>query len=147
MAGYPTVMPYLCVDGADDAIAFYTEVLGARERMRMPGPDGRIGHAELEIGDGLVMLADEWPEGGFVSPKTVGGTSVAITVYVDDADAVYERAVARGADGVRPVELAFYGDRAGTFLDPWGHRWDVHTHVEDVSPEEMARRAAELAGG
>ena len=147
MAGYPTVMPYLCVDGADDAIAFYTEVLGARERMRMPGPDGRIGHAELEIGDGLVMLADEWPEGGFVSPKTVGGTSVAITVYVDDADAVYERAVARGADGVRPVELAFYGDRAGTFLDPWGHRWDVHTHVEDVSPEEMARRAAELAEG
>lgn len=146
--GYPRVTPYLCVDGADAAIAFYTKVLGATEKVRMGAPLGKIGHAELELGDSIVMLADEHPEVGFLGPKTVGGTPVTISVYVEDVDAVYERAVAEGASAERPVEDQFYGDRTGQFQDPFGHRWHVATHVEDVPPDEMQKRAAEaMAAG
>jgi PhnB protein len=144
--GYPQVTPYLCVDGAAAAIEFYTSVLGARERMRMPAPDGKLGHAELELGESLIMLADEFPEMGVQSPKTIGGTPVTISVYVEDVDAVFEAAVAAGATSVRAVEDAFYGDRTGQFEDPFGHRWSVATHVEDVPPDEMEKRAAEAMG-
>jgi PhnB protein len=145
--GYPRIAPYLSVDGAAAAIDFYAAVFGATERMRMPAPGGKIGHAELELGDGLLMLADEAPEIGFLSPRTVGGTPVILSVYVDDVDALVARAEQAGATVLRPVENQFYGDRTGQFEDPFGHRWSVATHVEDVSPEEMARRAAEMGGG
>jgi PhnB protein len=142
--GYPRVTPYLCVDGAEAAIAFYIDVFGATERMRMPAPGGKIGHAELQFGDAVVMLSDEWPDMGQLSPKTIGGSPVTLSVYTDDVDAVVEKALAAGATIVRPVEDQFYGDRTGGFEDPFGHRWSVATHVEDVSPEEMGRRAAEM---
>jgi PhnB protein len=145
--GYPQVTPYLCVDGAKAAIEFYTNVLGAKERMHMPGPDGKIGHAELELGDPLIMLADEFPEMGVRGPKAVGGTPVMIMIYVEDADAVFDAAVAAGATSLRPVENQFYGDRTGQFEDPFGHRWSVATHVEDVPPDEMEKRAAEAMSG
>ena len=145
--GYPQVTPYLVVDGAGAAIEFYGKVLGARERMRLPGPDGTIGHAELQLGDSLIMVADEAPQLGIHGPRTVGGTPVTISVYVEDVDGVVERAVQAGATVLRPVEDQFYGDRSGQFEDPFGHRWSVATHVEDVTPEEMGRRAAELADG
>ena len=141
--GYPRVTPYLCVDGASAAIEFYGKVFGAKERMRMPAPDGRIGHAELEIGDSLVMLSDEYPEMGHRGPKTIGGTPVTISVYVEDVDDAFERAVSAGATSVQDVEDRFYGDRTGTFEDPFGHRWSIATHVEDVPPDQMAKRAAE----
>jgi PhnB protein len=147
-AGYPRVTPYLCCRDASAAIDFYKDVFGAVERMRMPGdsPD-TVGHAELEIGDGLVMLADEFPDHGFLSPKSVGGTPVTIHVYVTDADAVFAKALAGGATATREVENQFYGDRSGQFEDPFGHRWNVASHVEDVSPDEMAKRMAEMAPG
>jgi PhnB protein len=141
--GYPRVTPYLHVDGASAAIDFYTKVFGATERMRMPSPGGKVGHAELEIGDSLIMLADEFPEMGVLGPKTIGGTPVTIGLYVEDVDDVFERAIAEGAVSVRGVENQFYGDRAGQLEDPFGHRWSVATHVEDVPPDEMAKRAAE----
>jgi len=146
---YPRLSPYLVVDGAAQAIAFYRDVLGAELRMQMPGPGGRIGHAELSFGDdSLLMLADEHPEMGILGPKKVGGTAVTISLYVDDVDATFASALAAGAVEERPVATQFYGDRLGQFLDPWGHRWSVATHVEDVSPEEMQRRAeAERPGG
>jgi PhnB protein len=141
--GYPQVCPYLSVDGASAAIGFYTNVLGARERMRMPAPDGRIGHAEIEIGDSLIMLADEYPEMGVRGPKAFGGTPVTINVYVEDVDAVFERALKEGASSLRDPENQFYGDRMGQFEDPFGHKWSVGTHIEDVPPDEMEKRAAE----
>src|SRR5215213_1191705 len=113
--GYPQVAPYLCVDGAKAAIEFYTSVLGAKERMHMPGPEGKIGHAELQLGESLIMLSDEFSEMGVRGPKAVGGTPVMISIYVDDADAVFDAAVAAGATALRPVEDQFYGDRAGRF--------------------------------
>ena len=109
----------------------------------MPQPDGKIGHAELQLGDSVVMLSDEYPELSVRSPKTIGGTPVVMSVYVDDVDAVFKRALGAGATSVRDVEDQFYGDRTGQFEDPFGHRWSVATHIEDVSPEEMGRRAAE----
>jgi PhnB protein len=145
--GYPQVTPYLCVDDAKAAIEFYSNVLGAKERMHMPGPDGKIGHAELELCDSLIMLADEFPEMGIHGPKAVGGTPVMISIYVEDADAVFDAAVAAGATAMRPVENQFYGDRTGQFEDPFGHRWSVATHVEDVPPDEMEKRAAEAMSG
>ena len=145
--GYPQVTPYLCVDGAKDAIEFYSKVLGAKERMHMPTPDGKIGHAELELGDSLIMLADEFPEMGVRGPKAVGGTPVMIMIYVEDVDAVFDAAVAAGATALRPMEDQFYWDRTGQFEDPFGHRWSVATHVEDVPPEEMEKRAAEAMSG
>jgi PhnB protein len=144
--GYPRVSPYLSVDGASSAIEFYTEVFGATERVRMPDPDGRIGHAELQVGDSVVMLADEYPELGIQSPKSVGGTPVTISVYVENVDEVFDRAIKAGATSVRDVKDEFYGDRSGQFVDPFGHRWSVATHVEDVSPEEMEKRAQAEAG-
>lgn len=144
--GYPRVTPYLSVDGAAAAIDFYREVFGATQRGdRFIGPDGRVGHAELEIGDSLIMLADEHPEVDFRSPKSVGGTPVTIHLYVEDVDGMVARAVELGATVRRPVEDQFYGDRSGQIEDPFGHRWSLSTHVEDVPPEEMARRAAEAA--
>ncbi|MGH9151441.1 MAG: VOC family protein [Acidimicrobiales bacterium] len=145
--GYPVVIPYLSVDGAEAAIEFYAKVLGAKERMRMPAPGGRIGHAELQLGDSVIMLSDAFPEMGHRTPKELGGSPVGIAVYVEGVDAVFERAVAAGATAVRPVEDQFYGDRTGSFDDPFGHRWSVSTHVEDVPPDEMARRAAQAMGG
>ena len=144
--GYPNVTPYLCVDGAAAAIDFYREVFGATERMRMPAPDGKIGHAELQLGDSLIMLADEHPEIGVLGPKSIGGTPVTIHVYVEEVDDVFERAKKAGATETRPLENQFYGDRLGQFTDPFGHRWSVASHVEDVSPEEMEKRAAAMAG-
>ncbi|HET7328485.1 MAG TPA: VOC family protein [Nocardioidaceae bacterium] len=144
---YPRVVPYLHIDGAGAAIDFYTEVLGATERMRMPGDTAdTIGHAELQIGDALIMLADEAPDMDIRGPKTVGGTPVTICLYVDDVDVVMERATSAGARILRPVENQFYGDRTGTFEDPFGHHWSVMTHVEDVDPDEMRRRMAEMTG-
>lgn len=144
--GYPRVTPYLCVDGAAAAIAFYQQVFGAQERVRMADPSGRVGHAELALGDSMLMLADEHPEIGVVGPRTIGGTPVTIAVYVEDVDATVTRAVESGATVLRPVDDQFYGDRSGQFEDPFGHRWSVSTHVEDVSPEEMKRRAAVAMG-
>jgi PhnB protein len=145
--GYPQITPYLFVDDAQAAIGFYSSVFGVTERMRMPGPDGKIGHAELQLGDSLLMVADEFPEMGGRSPRTVGGSPVIVSVYVDDVDAVFERAAQAGATVVRPVETQFYGDRAGQFEDPFGHQWSVATHVEDVPPDELERRAAQAMGG
>ena len=144
--GYRQVTPYLCVDGASAAIDFYVEVFGATERMRMPEAEGKIGHAELQIGDSVIMLADEFPEMDARGPRTVGGTPVTVHVYVEDVDSVFDRAVQAGAKALRPVEDRFYGDRSGQFEDPFGHRWDVATHVEDVPPDEVAQRAAAMAG-
>lgn len=144
---YPRVIPYLTVDGASAAIDFYTTVLGATERMRMPSPDGKIGHAELQIGDAVVMLADLFPDMGAATPHALGGTPVTLMVYVEDVDAVFARALDAGAKEERKVEDQFYGDRAGQFEDPWGHKWFVATHVEDVPPDEMARRAAAAMEG
>jgi PhnB protein len=142
--GYPRLSPYLVIDGADAAIGFYKEVLGATERMRMDAPGGRVGHAELEIGDSVLMLADPFPEMDVYAPKE-GSSAFSVMVYVEDVDAVFQRALDRGAKTVRPVEDQFYGDRLGAFEDPFGHRWNVATHVEDVPPEEMGKRAAEAA--
>ncbi|MFG2981752.1 VOC family protein [Streptomyces sp. NPDC048258] len=141
--GYPRVTPYLCIDGAATAIDFYVSVLGANERMRMPAPGGRIGHAELELGNSVIMLADEHPDIGFRSPKAVGGTPVTLHVYVEDVDAVFTKALGRGAKQLSPVKDEFYGDRTGQFEDPFGHRWNVATHVEDVPLEEMEKRSEE----
>jgi PhnB protein len=146
-SGYPRVSPYLHVDGASEAIEFYGNVLGATERMRMPAPGGKIGHAELEIGDSVIMLADEFPDMGVRGPKSIGGTPVTINVYVEDVDGVFERALGAGATSVRQVENQFYGDRSGQFEDPFGHLWSVATHVEDVAPDEMEKRAAAMMSG
>lgn len=143
---YPRVTPYLCVDGAAAAIDFMVEVFDATERMRIATPGGMIGHAEVAIGDGLIMVSDEYPEMGVLGPKSIGGTAVTVSVYVEDADAAFAKAVAAGATAERPVETHFYGDRGGMFVDPFGHRWHVATHVEDVDPDEMARRSAEMFG-
>jgi PhnB protein len=133
------------VDGANDAIEFYSSVLGATERMRMDGPDGKIGHAELELGNSIVMLADEHPEMNARGPRSIGGTPVSLMVYVEDVDDVFSRALEAGAKELRPVDDQFYGDRLGAFEDPFGHEWNVASHVEDVPPEEMSKRMAEAA--
>jgi PhnB protein len=149
--GYRSVTPYLFVKGAAKAIEFYKNVFGASERMRMPTPDGKILHAELKIGDSIIMLTDENAQMGATSPQTLGGTSISIHVYVENVDSVAQRAVESGAKLVRPVKDQFYGDRTGTLIDPFGHMWSVATHIEDVSSEEMQKRAAsamsQAAGG
>jgi PhnB protein len=139
--GYHAVTPYLVVKDAAGAIDYYKKVFGAKELFRLSGPDGRIGHAELKIGDSVVMLADEAPQMGSLSPPTIGGSPVRLLIYVDDVDKIVPRAVAAGAKILRPVADQFYGDRAGDIEDPYGHRWHVATHKEDVSPDEMKRRA------
>jgi PhnB protein len=143
--GYHSVTPYLIIKGANAAIDYYKKVFGATERMRMDGPGGTIGHAELVIAGSTIMLADEHPDMGHRSPKTFGGTPVSLVLYVEDVDTVFKRAVEAGAKTQRPVENQFYGDRMGTLEDPFGHVWSVATHVEDVAPEEMRRRVEEFA--
>ena len=140
--GYHSVTPYLIVADGAAAVAFYQQAFEAKVRMRLPRPDGRIAHAELRIGDSVIMLADEHPEIGALAPSTIGGTPVGLHVYLEDVDAVAAKAIAAGATLKRPVENQFYGDRLGTVEDPFGHRWHVSTHIEDVSPEEIGRRAA-----
>jgi PhnB protein len=142
--GYRSITPYLAIDGAARALAFYAEAFGARERMRLDMPGGRIGHAEIEIGDSVVMLADPWPEGRFVAPRGEE-VSVSLHLYVPDADEVFARAVAAGAVPVQPVTTKFYGDRSGTVRDPFGHQWHLATHVEDVTEEEVRRRLAAMS--
>jgi PhnB protein len=141
--GYHAVTPYLIVDGAARAIEFYKRAFNATERFRLDMPEGRIGHAEIKIGDSIVMLADEFPEMGAKSPKSIGGSATSILLYVADVDALFKQAVAAGAKELRPVKDQFYGDRSGTLEDPFGHKWSIATHTEDVSPEEMKRRMAE----
>lgn len=145
---YPRVSPYLAIDGAAAAIDFYRDILGASQRgdvMRMP--NGKIGHAELDIGGSVIMLADTAPDMGARSPKDLGGSPVTLLVYVEDVDDVFARAIKAGATEIAPVTDQFYGDRTGQFEDPWGHCWNVATHVEDVPPEEMEQRAAAAMGG
>ena len=144
-AGHPAVSPYLIVDDAPRALEFYKKAFGAKELMRHAGPDGRIGHAEIRIGDSIIMLADEHLEVNARSPKTVGGTPVSLHLYVKDVDAIARQATAAGARTVRPVQTQFYGDRSGTLEDPFGHQWHVSTHVEDISPAELRRRAAQMS--
>ena len=139
--GYHSVTPYLIVKGADRAINFYKEVFGASQRMRMDGPNGTVGHAEIEIDGSAVMLADEFPDMGCRSPQSIGGTGVSLHLYVKDVDSCFSRAVAAGAKVLRPVQDQFYGDRAGTVEDPFGHVWTISTHKEDLSPEELRNRA------
>jgi PhnB protein len=139
--GYHTVTPYLTVNDGTAALDFYRRAFSAVELMRMPTPDGKIAHAEIRIGDSPVMLSDEFPDMGARSPKSVGGTSSFLMLYVENVDAVAEQATAAGAKLVRPVEDQFYGDRSGMVEDPFGHRWAIATHVEDVPPDELARRA------
>ncbi len=143
---YHSVTPFLIVDGAEAAMRWYRETLGATELMRMPMGE-KIGHAEIKIGDSVIMLSDEWPEYGKLSPAKRGGASAGLMVYVDDADAAFERAVAAGATVEQPVDDKFYGDRSGSFTDPFGHSWTVATHIEDVSEEEMKRRMAAWSEG
>jgi PhnB protein len=140
--GHHAVTPYLSIKGAANAIEFYKKAFGAREVMRMAQPDGRLGHAELQIGDSRIMLADEFPDMNFRSPHSIGGTPVHLHLYVEDVDAVVTQAVAAGAKVLRPVQDQFYGDRSGSLADPHGHVWHVATHKEDLSMEEIEKRAA-----
>lgn len=139
--GYHTVTPYLIIKGAAGALDFYKQAFGATELFRMEAPGGRIGHAEIRIGDSPIMLADEHPEIGALSPQSRGGTSVSILLYVEDADKLTEQAVAAGATVLRPIQNQFYGDRSASLADPFGHQWHIATHVEDVSVDEMRKRA------
>jgi PhnB protein len=138
--GYHTVTPYLIVRGAARAIDFYQQAFGATELMRFADPGGRVGHAEIKVGDSVIMLADEFPEMGIRSPQSIGGSPVILALYVEDVDASFARAVAAGATVLRPVKDQFYGDRSGTLTDPFGQVWTLATHKEDVPPEEVRRR-------
>ncbi|HEY9402061.1 MAG TPA: VOC family protein [Pyrinomonadaceae bacterium] len=140
--GYHSITPYLHITGASRAIEFYKQVFGATEVLRMDAPDGKIGHAEIKIGDSHVMLADEHPDMDVRSPESFGGTPVSLLLYVEDVDALAERALAAGAKMLSPLEDKFYGDRMGKLVDPFGHIWAIATHKEDVSPEEMQKRMA-----
>lgn len=142
--GYHSITPYLIIKGAAAAIDFYKKAFGAVEILRMPQPDGRVGHAELKFGDSVVMLADEFPEMKNVGPSTLGNTTVGILLYVENADATFDKAVSLGAKVVKPMADQFYGDRNGTLEDAFGHKWTVATHVEDVTPEEMQKRMAAM---
>jgi PhnB protein len=141
--GYHTITPYLAVDDAVQAIEYYKTAFGAKERVRMGAPDGKIAHAELEIGDSLVMLSDPFPQASTRPPKELGGTSASVFMYVEDVDAVVKQAVNAGATITMEVADQFWGDRFGSVQDPFGHSWSIATHVEDVPPEEMAERAKE----
>lgn len=145
--GYHTATPYLIIQGAAAALDFYKKVFGATEIMRMAQPEGKIGHAEIRIGDSVVMLADEVPQMGYRGPKSLGGSPVSLMLYVEDVDAAVARAVAAGAKLTQPVQDKFYGDRNGVIEDPLGHVWTIATHTEDVSPEEMDKRMAAMDKG
>lgn len=139
--GYHSITPSLVFKDAKKAIEFYKKAFGATEMMRMDGPGGSVGHAEIQIGDSPLMLADEQPAMGFRSPQTLGGAGVSILIYVPDVDKQFGLAVAAGAKVLRPIQDQFYGDRSGTIEDPFGHVWTIATHIEDVPPEEMQKRA------
>ena len=141
--GYHTVTPYLIVKGAAKALEYYQKAFGATEVLRLADPSGKVMHAEIKIGDSIVMLADEFPEMGAKSPQTLGGSAVGICLYVPDVDARFKQAIAAGAKEERPVVDQFYGDRSGTLIDPFGHKWTIATHKEDLTPEEIGKRAAE----
>jgi PhnB protein len=143
--GYHEVTPYMSIRGAARAIDFYKKAFGAKEVMRMPGPEGKLGHAEITLGAARIMLSDEYPEMDFLGPEARGGSAVHLHVYVKDVDALCKRAVAAGAKLIRPVQDQFYGDRSGSLQDPFGHVWHFATHVEDVPPKEMKKRAAQKA--
>jgi PhnB protein len=145
--GYHSVTPYLIIKGAADAIEFYKKAFGATELFRMAQPNGKIGHAEIKIGDSPIMLADEFPEMKYVGPKALGGSPVSLMIYVEDVDRVFNQAIAAGGEQQRPVEDKFYGDRGGSLVDPFGHVWHIATHKEDVSEEEMQKRAKAAAAG
>jgi PhnB protein len=147
--GYSTVVSYISVKGASDAIAFYKKAFGAQELMRMPMPDGTIGHAELKIGDSVVMLADEMnhPDAITKSPRTLGGITAGLCLYVEDSDKLFNQAVAAGGKVRRPLTNQFYGDRTGTIEDPFGQVWTISTHVEDVPPDELKRRMEAFVKG
>jgi len=138
--GYHTVTPYLAVDDAAEAIEFYKRAFGARERGKMLGPDGKIAHAEIQIGDSIVMVSDPFPQSTVKPPKEIGGTSGSIFLYVEDADAAFKQAVAAGAHVEMELADQFWGDRFGTLTDPYGHLWSIATHIEDLSPEEIEER-------
>ncbi len=138
--GFHSLTPYLGVRGAAQAIDFYVKAFGATERFRLAGPDGRIGHAEVLIGNSILMLADENPQCGHHSPQSLNGTAVSLLLYVPDVDAAFQRAVGAGAKVLRPVADQFYGERSGCVTDPFGHQWTLMTHIEDVTPEEVSER-------
>lgn len=144
--GYHTITPYLIINGAAKALDFYSRAFGALELFRMPMPEGRIAHAEMKIGNSIFMLADEFPEMDARSPQAYGGTAVGICLYVPDVDAMVKQAETAGAKVVRPIQDQFYGDRSGTVVDPFGHKWTISTHKEDVPPDELNRRMAAMAG-
>lgn len=150
-AGYHTATHVIVVDDGAKALDFYARALGAKERNRALGPGGKVWHAEMEIGDSVVMLSDEFPNSDLKSPHSLGGTSSSVWLYVPDVDATFKRAVAAGATSTQEPQTMFWGDRFGSFVDPFGHAWSVATHVEDVSPKEMERRRVEamkaMAGG
>jgi PhnB protein len=143
--GYHSVTPYLIIKDAAKAIDFYKRAFGATELMRMPTPEGRIGHAEIRIGDSAIMLADEYPEMGHRSPQSLGGTGVSLMVYVERVDETFKKAIAAGATEVQPLKDQFYGDRSGTLQDPFGHVWTIATHTEDIEPAEMQRRLKQFS--
>ena len=143
--GYHTITPYLHVRGAVAAIDYYKKIFGATELIRIPGPGGRIMHAEIKIGDSIVMLADENPSTGVMSPQTIGGYSAGILAYVENVDAVVQKAVETGSKALHPIKDQFYGDRSGSVLDPFGHMWTIATHIEDVSVEELHKRMAAMS--
>jgi PhnB protein len=145
--GYHSVTPYLIIKGAADAIEYYKKAFGATELFRMPQPDGKIGHAEIKIGDSPIMIADEFPEMNYLGPQSLGGTAVSILLYVDDVDTVFPRALSEGGTEQKPLQDQFYGDRSGTLKDPFGHVWTIATHTEDLSPEEIGKRAAAAGRG
>jgi PhnB protein len=144
--GYTPVTPYLTIKGAAEAIEFYKKAFGAEEMMRMPMPDGKVAHAEIRIGGAVIMLHDESPEWKMLSPQTIGGSASSIMLYVTDADAVMKRAVDAGATVTMEMADQFYGDRCGNIVDPFGHKWSIATHVEDVEPDEIRRRAEKMFG-
>ena len=143
--GYHTATPYLIIQGAAKAIEFYKQAFEATELMRLDSPGGKIGHAEIKIGDSILMLADEHPEMGFRSPQALGGTPVSLMLYVVDSDAMFAQAIAAGGTLQRPIQDQFYGDRSGQLIDPFGHVWTISTHKEDLTPAEIEARLAGMA--
>ena len=144
--GFHSITPYLMVKDAAEAIAFYKRAFGAEEMMRLNGPDGKVGHAEIRIGDSPVMLADEHPDMGFVGPQTLGGAGVNIMLYVENADAVFQQAVDAGAEVLKKLEDQFYGDRSGTVKDPFGHVWTIGMNIERLTVDEIKARMATMMG-
>lgn len=142
--GYHAITPYLAVRGGVAALEFYKKAFGATEHFRMPAPDGKIGHAEMQVGNSRFMLADEYPDMDFKGPQSYGGTGCSYYLYVENCDEVFKQAIAAGAKELRPMQDQFYGDRSGQIEDPFGHRWSIATHVEDLSAEEIGKRAAEV---